>query len=133
MKTNPLVLTVLAAAALAVTGCNKQSGEGMPPPAAPSTPAASVDTSKLVTAFQAAEPAAKSAVDTAVAAIKKADYSDALKQLQALTDKYKLTDEQQAAIKDAIAKVQKAIADAAAKTAGDAGKAATDIGNALKQ
>jgi hypothetical protein len=58
-----------------------------------------VDTSKLTVAIASAEPALKSAVDTALTAIKKADYSNALTQLQALVGKYKLTDEQKAASK----------------------------------
>ena len=52
-----------------------------------------MDTSKLTAAFQSAEPAAKTAVDTAVDAIKKADYSGAVTQLKALGDKFKLTTE----------------------------------------
>jgi hypothetical protein len=129
MKINSLILTVLAASAFVVAGCSKQDS-GAPTPPTP-TPAASVDTSKITAAFAAAEPALKSAVDTAVTAIKKADYSGAVTQLQALAGKYKLTDEQQAAVKDVIAAVQKVIADSAAKTAGDASKAASDAAKAL--
>jgi len=129
MKTNSLILTVFAAAAFVVAGCSKQDSSAPTPPA--TTPAASVDTSKLTAAFQSAEPAVKSAVDTAVTAIKKADYSGALTQLQSLSGKYTLTDAQQAAVKDVIAAVQKAVADAAAKTAGDASKAASDATKAL--
>lgn len=128
MKTNLIILVAVAVATFAITGCNKQGGETGAPPAAP---AVSVDTSKLTAAFQSAEPALKSAVDTAVTAIKNADYSDALKQLQALSGKFTLTDEQQTAVKNAIAAVQKAIADAAAKTAAGASKAAADAANAL--
>jgi hypothetical protein len=129
MKTNSLILTVLAAAAIVATGCNKPEGNTPTPPAV--APAASVDTSKLTAAFAAAEPALKTAVDTAVTAVKKADYSNALTQLQALAGKYKLTDDQQAAVKDVITAVQKVIADTAAKTAGDASKAAGDAAKAL--
>ena len=129
MKTNSLILTVLAAAAFVVAGCGKQEGSAPTPPTA--TPAASVDTSKLTAAFASAEPALKSAVDTAATAIKKADYSGAVTQLQALAGKYKLTDEQQAAVKDVIAAVQKMIADSAAKTASDATKAASDATKVL--
>lgn len=128
MKRNSLILTVLAAAALVATGCSKQEGNAPTPPT--TAPAASVDTSKLTAAFAAAEPALKSAADTAVTAIKKADYSGALTQLQALAGKT-LTADQQTAVKDAIAAVQKAIAGAASKTAGNASKAASDAAGAL--
>ena len=75
----------------------------------------------------------KAAVDTAVSAIKSADYSGAVTKLQALagSTNYKLTDAQQAAVKDMIASVQKAIADMAGKAAGDASKAASDAAKAL--
>jgi PBP1b-binding outer membrane lipoprotein LpoB len=131
MKTNSLILTVLAAAAFVAAGCSKQE-PGTPTPPSSATPAASVDTSKLTAAFQAAEPAVKSAVDTAVAAIKKADYSGAVTQLQALAGKYTLTADQQAAVKDVITAVQKVILDTQAKAAaGDASKAVGDATKAL--
>ena len=129
MKIRHLILTVVSATAFVAAGCNKQESGAPTPPTG--TPAASIDTSKLTAAFQAAEPAAKTAVDTAVAAIKKADYSGAVTQLQALAGKYKLTDAQQAAVKDTIASVQKVIADMAGKAAGDATKAASDATKAL--
>jgi hypothetical protein len=129
MKTNLLILTVLAVAAFVATGCNKQEGNAPTPPTV--APAASVDTSKLTAAFAAAEPALKTAVDTAVTAVKNADYSGAVTQLQALTGKFTLTDAQKASVQDAIAAVQKVIADTAAKTAGDASKAASDATKAL--
>lgn len=129
MKTNSLILTVLAAAAFVAAGCSKQEGNAPTPPAAAT--AASVDTSKLTAAFAAAEPALKTAVDTAVTAVKKADYSGAVTQLQALTGKFTLTDAQKATVQDVIAAVQKVIADTAAKTAGDASKAAGDAAKAL--
>lgn len=119
MKIQIAILTAIAMAAFVVVGCSKK--------------AASVDTAKLQAAFESAEPAAKAAVDTAVSAIKSADYSGAVTQLQALAGKtnYKLTDAQQAAIKDTIASVQKVIADMAGKAAGDASKAASDAAKAL--
>jgi hypothetical protein len=129
MKIHHLILTVMSAAAFVVAGCSK-SESGAPTPTA-ATPAASVDTSKLTAAFQAAEPAAKTAVDTAVTAIKKADYSDAVTQLKALGDKFKLTTEQQQVVNDMVAQVQKAIAAAASKATDAAGQAATDAAKAL--
>lgn len=62
MKKNLLILTVLAAAAFAVTGCSK--AVRTPSTRSRTTPAAHVDTSKPTSAAQSAEPAAKSAVDT---------------------------------------------------------------------
>jgi hypothetical protein len=132
MKIQTTILTVIAAAAFVVTGCKKQ--EGAAPGAGDSSaaaPAASVDTSKFEAAFAAAEPAVKSAVDTAVTAIKGADYSGAVTKLKALTSDFKLTAEQQQAVDDLIAKVQKVIADAAGSAAADATKAATDMTKAL--
>ena len=127
-----LILTVLSATAFVAAGCSKEESSA-PVTGGSTAPAVSMDTSKLTTAFQSAEPAAKSAVDTAVAAIKKADYSGAVTQLKALSGNtnYKLTDAQVAAVKDAIASVQKAIADLAGKAAGDASKAANDATKAL--
>ena len=124
MKIQNTILTVIAAAAFVVAGCSKSSSEV---PGTPAEAAASVDTSKLEAAFQTAEPAVKSAVDTAVTAIKGADYSGAVTQLQSLAGKFQLTPEQQQAVNDVIAKVQKALADVSAKAAGDASKTATDM------
>jgi hypothetical protein len=128
MKIQPIILIAIAATTLAVTGCNKQSPTSS---GGTSAAAASVDTSKLEAAFQAAEPAAKNAVDSAVTAIKNADYSGAVTQLQALASKFKLTADQQAAVNDVIASVQKAIAGAAAKTTSDASKAVGDMTKGL--
>jgi hypothetical protein len=116
MKIQNLILTVIAAAAFVVAGCSKQAG---------------VDTSKLETAFASADAATKSAVDTAVTAVKGADYSGAVTQLQSLAGKFKLTADQQQAVNDVISSVQKVIADAAGKAAGDASQAATDATKAL--
>ena len=110
MNKSPFVLTALAAATIAVAGCSKQSAENTPaPPAASSAPsdkAASVDTSKLVAAFQSADPSLKAGVNTAVSLIKSGDKSDALQQLKGIAARQTLTDEQQTAIKDVIAKLQ---------------------------
>jgi PBP1b-binding outer membrane lipoprotein LpoB len=128
MKIQTTILTVIAAVAFVLAGCSKTSS---PAAGDTSAAAASVDTSKVEAVFASADAATKSAVDTAVTAIKNADYSGAVAQLQSLTAKFKLTDEQQAAVNDLIAKAQKAIADAASKTAGDATKAATDMTKSL--
>lgn len=128
MKIQATLLTVIAAAAFVVVGCSKSTSEA---PGTPEAVAAGVDTSKVEAAFQAAEPAVKSAVDTAVAAIKSADYSGAVTQLKALGTKFKLTDDQQAAVNGLIAQAQKAISGLATKAAGDATKAATDMSKSL--
>jgi hypothetical protein len=125
MKLNTLILASIVATTFAVVGCNKQSTTTTTT-AASSAPAANVDTAKLQAAFESAEPAAKTAVDTAVTAIKNADYSGAVTQLQALSGKFTLTDEQQTAVKDTIAAVQKVIADMAGKATGAANNAAAD-------
>jgi N-acetyl-beta-hexosaminidase len=133
MKIRTTILTIIVTAAFVVTGCNKQSG-GTPSAGSDATaPAAtaSVDTSKLTTAFASADDATKTAVDTATTAIKNADYSGAVTQLQALAGKFKLTDDQQAAVKDTVASVQKVIADMASKAAASAGQAASDATKSL--
>ncbi len=99
-----------------VTGCAKKS---------------SVDTGKLESSFSSAEPAVKSDADKAVAAVKAGNYSEALADLQALASKAKLTPEQQEAVKDVIAQVQKAMADAASKAAADAKKTGEDLKKSL--
>lgn len=87
----------------------------------------SVDTGKLESSFKSAEPATQSDADKAVAAVKAGNYSAALTDLQRLAGKAKLTPEQQAAVKDVIAQVQKAMTEAAGKATGDAQKAGEDL------
>src|SRR5690349_20198755 len=125
MKIQHLLLTLAAAVAFVVTGCNKDGSVN--------TNAVSVDTTKLTASFQTAEADAKTAVDAVTTSVKNADYAGAITQLKALGDKYKLTPEQQQVVTDTIAQVQKAIEAAAGKGASDAGKAATDLGNTLKK
>jgi outer membrane protein assembly factor BamD (BamD/ComL family) len=120
MKIQHLILTLIAAAAFVVTGCNKDG-------------TVNVDTAKLSSAFSTAEADAKTAVEAVSTSVKNADYAGAVTQLKALGDKYKLTPEQQQAVTDTIAQVQKAIEAVASKAAGEAGKAATDLGNTLKK
>ena len=111
MNKCPFVLTVFVVAAVAATGCSKQSAESTPAPPAASTASsdkttASVDTSKLVVAFQSADAGIKMGVNTAASLIKSGDKSDALQQLKGIAARQNLTDEQQTAIKDVIAKLQ---------------------------
>src|SRR2546421_7956825 len=84
-----------------------------------------VDTAPLEKSFASAEPANKTAADKAVAAIKTEDYSGAMTQLRTLASQVKLTPEQQQAVKDVLAQVQKQLADSAAKLSKDGQKAAT--------
>jgi hypothetical protein len=114
MKFHQLILTSIMAATRAFAGCGKKS---------------SVDTSKLETSFKSAQPAQQSSVDKAVAAVKSADYSSAMTELQKMAKDAKLTPDQQQAIKDVLAQIQQAIADTASKAAGDASKA---VGNLQK-
>lgn len=88
----------------AVVGCGKKN---------------SVDTRQLESSFKSAEPATHSESDKAIATVKAGNYSEALADLQRLAGKAKLTAEQQAAIKDVIAQVQKAMADSANKAGQD--------------
>ena len=118
MKIQQLLLVIIAAAAFAVAACNKNGS-------------VNVDTGKLTTAFESASADAKTAADTVATAIKSGAYAGAVTQLKALGDKYKLTPEQQQAVNDLVAQVQKIIADAAAKGAADASKGAADLGKAL--
>jgi hypothetical protein len=118
MKMTRMFLMAALAATLALAGCSKSS---------------SVDTSGLEKNFSTAEPATKSAADQAATTIKSGDYPGAMAQLQSLANKAKLTPEQQQAVKDVMAQVQKVIADAASKAAGEASKAAGDLQKSLKK
>jgi outer membrane protein assembly factor BamD (BamD/ComL family) len=113
-------LTSLLVGALVITisllGCSKKG---------------SVDTSELQSSFKSAEPATRSDVDKAVAAIKDGNYSDAIAQLQRVTKKAQLTPEQQQAIKDTITAIQKHMAEIANKAAGEARKTAEDLKKSL--
>lgn len=109
-------LFVAVLMAVATAGCAKKNN---------------VDTGKLESSFRAAEPAAKSDADKAVAAVKAGNYSEALADLQRLASKAKLTPEQQEAVKDLIAQVQKAMADAAGKAAAEAQKTGEDLKKSL--
>jgi hypothetical protein len=115
MKAMNWILTAMAAAALALCGC-KKSG---------------VDTAPLEKSFSAAEPATKSSADKAVSAIKAGDYSGAMAELQKLGAQAKLTPEQQQAIKDVLAQVQKQLSEAATQVGKDAEKATKDLQKSL--
>ena len=112
MKTSGWILTVVMAATLAMVGCSKQG---------------SVETSSFEQSFKTAEAAVQTSEDKVVAAIKSADYSGAVTELKTLASNAKLTPEQQQAIKDVMAQVEKLVADVANKAAGEASKAMKDI------
>jgi len=116
-----MFLTAVMAATLAVAGCSKSG----------------VDTSSLEKSFKSADAAIQSSVDKAVSAVKSAvksaDYSGALSDLKSLVSKAKLTPEQEQAIKDVMAQIEKVVADAAKKAVGDAQKAADDLTKSLKK
>jgi hypothetical protein len=116
MKLHQWLIVGLMGVVLGVVGCTKN---------------AAVSTAPLENSFKAAEPAVQSSADQAVSAIKAGDYSGALVQLQTLAKNAKLTPEQQQAIKDVVAQVQKVIADTASKAASEAGKTASDLQKSL--
>ncbi|MGA2221218.1 MAG: hypothetical protein ABSH21_05455 [Verrucomicrobiia bacterium] len=108
MKRFAPLLSGLMVVTLLFIGCSRKS---------------SVHTGRLESSFQSPESVHKNEADKAVAAIKAGNYSEALTQLQQLARKAKLTAEQQQAIKDVIAQLQKQMTDMANKSASDAGKA----------
>src|SRR5436309_14008705 len=108
MKQYAWILTTVMTAALLFGGCAKKS---------------SVDTGKLESSFESAEPATKSKVDAAVSAIKSEDYAGAMVSLQGVATDAKLTPEQQQAIKDVVEQLKLLVTDAANATADGAAKA----------
>jgi DNA-binding NtrC family response regulator len=116
MKLSSWTLAAVAVSALLVSGCASKS---------------SVDTAPLEKSFASAEPASKTAADKAVSAIKAGDYPGATAELQKLAAQAKLTPEQQQAVKETLAALQKQLSDVAAKATKDAGKAAGDLQKSL--
>ena len=111
MRSMDWILIGIAAASLVLCGC-KKSG---------------VDTAPLEKSFASAEPATKSASDKVVSSIKAGDYSGAMAELQKLAAQAKLTPEQQQAVKDVLAQVQKQLSEAATKVGKEAEKAVGDL------
>src|SRR5436309_335275 len=68
-----------------------------------------VDTSALELEFQSAEPRMQESALKAIAAIKSAEHSAALKELQTLVRNRKLTPEQRGSIKRVLAQLQKIV------------------------
>ena len=82
-----------------------------------------MSTAGIEKSFASAEATLKDAAAKATDAMKKGDYSGALKELQALAANVKLTDDQKKAINDVIEQVKKAVSDAGSKALGEAQKA----------
>ena len=118
MKRYIWILTAILAVSVVLLGCAKKS---------------SVDTGKLESSFESAEPATKSKVDSAVSAIKSADYAEALASLQGLAKDAKLTPEQRQAITDVVGQLKKMVGDVANTTAEGAAKHLEDIQKSLKK
>ena len=116
MKIQATILTIIAAMAFGLTGCNKSSGDA-------STIAISVDTSKLEATFASADEATKKELEPIISSVKNADYEGAISKLKSFGEKFKLTDEQQAEVNGLMDKAQKAIKAASEKAAGDVSKA----------
>jgi hypothetical protein len=117
MKSHYWILSALMAVTLVFVGCSKQEG--------------AVDTAPIERSFKSADADLQSSANKAVAAIKSADYAGAMTELQALAREAKLTPEQQQAIQDVLAQVQRTLSDTAAKAADEAGKAFEGMKDAL--
>ncbi len=115
MKFMHVLVAGLTAVALMAGGC-KKSG---------------VDTARLENSFKSAEAPAQTLVEEAVTTIKAGDYAGGLAKLKSVADKAKLTPEQQQAIQDVIAQLQKLLGEAAQKATQDAGKAVGDLQKSL--
>jgi exosortase/archaeosortase len=116
MQTTKWIHSAIMAFTLAMSGCNKQGG---------------VDTALFERSFKSAEATVHGRADKVVAAVKSADYSSALAELKTLASNATLTPEQQQAIKDVTAQVEKLIADIAGKPVEVAGNALKEIPKAL--
>ena len=114
--TSKWIHSTIMALTLAMSGCSKQG---------------SVDTALFEKRFKSSEAAVQTGADKVMAAIKSADYPGALAELKSLANNAKLTPEQQQAIKDVMAQVEKLIADAAGQAAGEASQAVKDIPKTL--
>jgi ribosome assembly protein YihI (activator of Der GTPase) len=82
-----------------------------------------VDTGPLASSFERSEPTLRQDADKAIAAIKAGNLPDALTQLDRLGKRAKLSAEQQKAVQDTIAQIQKQMEQAAKAAAEDAPKA----------
>ena len=83
--------------------------------------------SRVESSFASAEPSQKESAQKAVDAAKAGNYAGAMAQLQALAATAKLTPEQQDAIKDMLADIQKQLQAKAAEATANAQKAVGDL------
>lgn len=113
MNLSKWIVLTMAAVTLAFLGCSKSSSK--------------VDTAPVENSFATAEPTTKTTADKAVTAIKAGDYSSAVSELKTLASNAKLTPEQQQAVKDVMAQVEKAISDMATQAKGEASKAVDNL------
>jgi 23S rRNA C2498 (ribose-2'-O)-methylase RlmM len=121
MKRLSFLVAVLVAALLGFTGCGGKK---------------SVDTSKLESSFASADAGTKSDVQKAVGLINAQDFYNAVVQLQKVSAKAKLTQEQRDTIKDVVEQLQKLIAEGASKSvekaAGQTTKSLNDLQKKIK-
>jgi hypothetical protein len=111
MMTSKWIHSTIMALTLAMSGCSKQS---------------SVDTALFEKSFKSAEATVQPSADKIITAIKSADYSGALAELKTLANNAKLTPDQQQAVQNVVAQVEKLIADTVRKAAGEASTAGKD-------
>ena len=109
--TSKWIHSTIMALTLAMSGCSKQS---------------SVDTALFEKSFKSAEATVQPSADKIITAIKSADYSGALAELKTLANNAKLTPDQQQAVQNVVAQVEKLIADTVRKAAGEASTAGKD-------
>ena len=118
MKLGRLLIALVVALPLTISGCGGDE---------------KVDTSKLEKSFSTAQPSTKSAVDSAVAAIKSKDYAKAGAALQMLAAKSGLTPDQKAAIQDVSKQLTQRIEQQAKETAKQGEKALGDLKKQLSK
>ncbi len=116
MKIHVWLCLAFAVTALALVGCSKQS---------------KVDTTPIQNSFKDAPAAVQTSADKVVTAVKGSDYPTALAELKTLASNAKLTPDQQQAIKDVMAQVQKAIADTTGAANVEATKAVEGVQKSL--
>jgi hypothetical protein len=116
MKTSGRKLSAVMAFTLAMVSCTKQG---------------SIDITSFEQSFKSAQAAAQTSAEKVVAGIKASEYSGAIAELKTLAGNAKLTAEQQRAVKNLMAQLQKFVEDAAGKVADDASKAVKEVPKAL--
>jgi hypothetical protein len=121
-----MLITILAIAGITIfglAGCSRSETGGGGGPGGGGG-GASIDTSKIQSAFQNAPSADKTEVQHAVSAIKSGDYTTGLASLQKVASSTNLTPEQKSAVSDLMNQVK-------AKAGGAAGKTMGGVSNAV--